>query len=123
MRRSPATSFQPAVSTRSRLKVQNDYMPPPNQGGPHDQARNFGHNFPYPGDVRWWDYITERIDHKISDKNTIHGRLSMIWGRYIRYIDYPALIRTRTRPNLHTTMEDTHVFSPSLVNTARLRPV
>src|SRR5205823_1435340 len=70
-------------------------------------------------DVRWWDYITERIDHKISDKNTIHGRLSMIWGRYIRYIDYPALIRTRTRPNSHMTVEDTHVFSPTVVNTAR----
>lgn len=100
-------------------KVQSAYMPPPNQGGPHDQARNFGYNFPYPGDVRWWDYITERIDHKISDKNTIHGRLSMIWGSYIRYIDYPALIRTRTRPNFHTTVEDTHVFSPALVNTVR----
>src|SRR5262245_7807238 len=110
----PTSRFN-AVSS----KVQNDYMPPPNQGGPHDQARNFGYLFPYPGDVRWWDYITGRLDHKISDKNTIHGRLSMIWGRYIRYIDYPALIRSRSRPNLHTTVEDTHVFSPSLVNTAR----
>ncbi len=43
----------------------------------------------------------------------------MNWGRYIRYIDYPALIRTRTRPNSHLTVEDTHVFSPELVNTAR----
>jgi Carboxypeptidase regulatory-like domain/TonB dependent receptor-like, beta-barrel len=110
----PTSRFNPVS-----LKVQNDYMPPPNQGGPHDQARNFGYNFPYPGDVRWWDYITGRVDHKFSNKNTIHGRLSMIWGRYIRYIDYPALIRTRTRPNLHTTIEDTHVFSPTLVNTAR----
>jgi hypothetical protein len=85
----PSSRFN-AVSS----KVQSTYMPPPNQGGPHDQARNFGYLFPYPGDVRWWDYITERIDHKISDKNTIHGRLSMIWGRYVRYIDYPALIRS-----------------------------
>jgi hypothetical protein len=100
-------------------QVQNGYLPAPDQGGPHDQARNFGYLFPYPGDVRWWDFITERIDHKISDKNTIHGRLSQNWGRYIRYIDYPALIRTRTRPNLHLTVEDTHVFSPTLVNTAR----
>ncbi len=110
----PADRFNPVSA-----KVQSGYMPPPNQGGPHDQARNFGYLFPYPGDVRWWDYITERIDHKISDQNTIHGRVSMIWGRYIRYIDYPALIRTRTRPNLHMTVEDTHVFSPSLVNTVR----
>ena len=82
------------------LEVQNGYLPAPDQGGPHDQARNFGYLFPYPGDVRWWDLVTGRIDHKISDKNTIHGRLSKNWGRYIRYIDYPALIRTRTRPNL-----------------------
>src|SRR5215831_5154143 len=100
-------------------QVQNKYLPAPDQGGPHDQSRNFGYLFPYPGDVRWWDYLTERIDHKISDKNTIHGRVSENWGRYIRYIDYPALIRTRTRPNLHLTVEDTHVFSDSLVNTAR----
>jgi len=110
----PASRFNGVSS-----KVQSAYLPPPDQGGPHDQARNFGYLFPYPGDVRWWDYITERIDHKISDKNTIHGRLSMIWGRYIRYIDYPALIRTRTRPNSHMTVEDTHVFSPTVVNTAR----
>src|SRR2546429_697948 len=110
----PASRFNEVSS-----KIQSAYLPPPNQGGPHDQARNFGYLFPYPGDVRWWDYITERIDHKISDKNTIHGRLSMIWGRYIRYIDYPALIRTRTRPNSHMTVEDTHVFSPTVVNTAR----
>ena len=37
--------------------------------------------------------------------------MSQNWGRYVRYIDYPALIRTRTRPNLHLTVEDTHVFS------------
>jgi hypothetical protein len=110
----PASRFN-SVSA----KVQDKYLPPPNQGGPHDQARNFGYNFPYPGDVRWWDYVTGRIDHKISEKNTIHGRYSTIWGSYIRYIDYPALIRTRTRPNSHMTVEDTHVFSPTLVNTAR----
>jgi hypothetical protein len=110
----PASRFNPVS-----IKVQNQYLPAPNQGGPHDQARNFGFNFPYPGDVRWWDYMTERLDYRFSDKHTIHGRLSMIWGRYIRYIDYPALIRTRTRPNLHTTVEDTYVFSPTLVNTAR----
>jgi hypothetical protein len=100
-------------------KVQDGYLPPPNQGGPHDQARNFGYMFPYPGDVRWWDLVTGRVDHKLTEKNSIHGRLSMNWSRYIRYIDYPALIRTRTRPNAHLTVEDTHVFSPTLVNTAR----
>jgi hypothetical protein len=110
----PASRINPVS-----LQVQNGYLPAPDQGGPHDQARNFGYLFPYPGDVRWWDFITERIDHKISEKNSIHGRLSQNWGRYIRYIDYPALIRTRTRPNLHLTVEDTHVFSPTLVNTAR----
>ena len=101
------------------LNVQNKYLPAPDQGGPHDQARNFGYLFPYPGDVRWWYYYTQRIDHKISDKNTIHGRVSEQWGDYIRYIDYPALIRTRNRPDAHIVVEDTHIFSPTLVNTAR----
>lgn len=101
------------------LAVEKGYLPAPNQGGPHDQARNFGYLFPYPGDVRWWDYLTQRIDHKFSDKNTIKGRVSEQWGEYIRYIDYPALIRTRTRPDLHLTVEDTYLFSPTLVNSAR----
>jgi len=101
------------------LNVQNKYLPAPDQGGPHDQARNFGFLFPYPGDVRWWYYYTQRIDHKISDKNTIHGRVSEQWGDYIRYIDYPALIRTRNRPDAHIVVEDTQIFSPTLVNTAR----
>jgi hypothetical protein len=110
----PSTRFSPVS-----VKVQDGYLPAPNQGGPHDQARNFGYLFPYPGDVRWWDLVTGRVDHKISEKNTIHGRLSLNWSRYIRYIDYPALIRTRTRPNAHLTVEDTHLFSANLVNSVR----
>jgi hypothetical protein len=105
----PTSRFNPLSA-----QVQNQFLPAP------DQARNFGYLFPYPGDVWEWDYMTERIDHKTSDKNTIHGRVSMQWGRYIRYIDYPALIRSRYRPDAHVTVEDTHLFSPTLVNTGRV---
>src|SRR5260370_24227366 len=75
----PSSRFNPVS-----LKVQDGYLPAPDQGGAHDQARNFGYLFPYPGDVRWWDYVTWRVDHKLSEKNTIHCRLSMNLGKYIR---------------------------------------
>ena len=118
------TAFPNNVIPSSRInatsqRVLDRYLPAPNLGAPADLANNYGFLFPYPTDLYSWNSYDIRIDHKISDKNTIHGRVSMIWGRYIRYIDYPALIRTRTRPNLHMTVEDTHVFSPTVVNTAR----
>ena len=53
---SPATSSRRPNQSGLSQQVQNGYLPAPNQGGPHDQARNFGYLFPYPGDVRWWDY-------------------------------------------------------------------
>ena len=86
------------------LKVQNGYLPAPDQGGRTIRLAISATCFRIRAMCAGGTYVTGRIDHKIREKNTIHGRLSMNWGRYIRYIDYPALIRTRTRPNSHLTV-------------------
>ncbi|MCL4855243.1 MAG: hypothetical protein KJZ78_28105, partial [Bryobacteraceae bacterium] len=42
------------------------------------------------------------------------------WGLYVLPTNFPQFAWTRVRFNVHTVIEDTHVFSPTLVNTARV---
>ena len=42
------------------------------------------------------------------------------WGLYVLPTNFPAFSWTRVRFNIHTVVEDTHIFSPTLVNTARV---
>lgn len=110
----PAERFS-AVS----LKVQDKYFPKPNLGGPDALTSNFGFRFAHPQDLYRAEYILGRIDHKISDKNTIYGRYVTNWFFYILPGSYPGLEWTRLRRNHHLAVEDTHIFSPNMVNTAR----
>jgi len=61
----------------------------------------------------------ERIDHKFSEKNTIYGRWIFARLSYLLADTYPGLERTRGRGTHHFLVEDTHVFSPSLVQSFR----
>lgn len=101
------------------LKTQDKYLPAPNQGGPNDLSRNFQYQHPYPGDIWRNDFIMQRIDHKISEKNTLFGRLTTNWTFFVLPSNYPAFTWTRLRFNNEMVIEDTHVFSPALVNTFR----
>ena len=109
----PASRMSPTSQT-----VQDRYMPPPNRGGPDDLSSNYGFVFPYPGDLFRADYITNRVDHQISENNTIFGRYVTNWFFYVLPGSYPGLEWTRERHNHHVVFSDTHVFSPNLVNTA-----
>ncbi len=124
--RDPAsgTPFSGNVIPASRLnpvsqKVQQKYMPEPNLGGPDEMARNFGFVHPYPNDAIDIYYLTGRIDHRISEKNTIFGRWTTNWAHYVTARDYPTLASTTLRHSHHVVIADTHVFSPTLVNTFR----
>ena len=99
------------------LKLQNDYLPTPDMGGPHDLANNFGFKWPYPDDQYHADVVTTRIDHKLSAKNSLYGRFSAYLPRYVLVGNYPDLFWTRLRQSHSWAIVDTHVFSPSLVNT------
>lgn len=110
----PAERLSPVA-----LKVQNQYFPKPNLGGPDALTSNFGFRFPHPQDLYRAEYILGRLDHHISNNNTIYGRYVTNWFFYILPGSYPGLEWTRLRRNHHLVVEDTHIFSPGLVNTAR----
>jgi Carboxypeptidase regulatory-like domain/TonB dependent receptor-like, beta-barrel len=100
------------------IKVRDQYIPSPNQGGPDALNRNFGFLFRYPSDLFRADYITTRIDHTLSSKNTLTGRYVTNWFFYVLPGSFPGLDWTRKRHNHHLVVSDTHVASPNLVNTA-----
>jgi outer membrane receptor protein involved in Fe transport len=101
------------------VAVQNKYLPAPNLGGPDQLANNLGYLHPYPPDSWKYEYLSFRIDHKISDKNTLFWRYSYSPNLYLLAGNYPDLMWTRKRDKSFWVIEDTHVFSASLVNTFR----
>jgi len=101
------------------LKVQQKYIPAPNLAGPDALATNYGFLFPFPSDAWHVDYNVERVDHKLTSKNTIYGRWISARLRYLLANAYPDLIATQIRRTNHFLVEDTHVFSPRLVQSFR----
>jgi hypothetical protein len=108
----PSTRFN-----ATSVKLADKYMPAPTVPGA--LANNFGFLFPYPSDAWHMNNLTGRIDHKLSDKNTIYGRVIYSLVDYVLAGNYPDLAWTRLRDSRHYVIEDTHIFSPGLVNTAR----
>lgn len=110
----PADRINP-VATR----VMQNYLPAPNLGGPDDLARNYGYLWPWPEDLRVGNYYSFRIDHHLTANNRLYGRAITNWIDYALSRELPTLGWTRNRRNQHVVIEDTHVFSPALVNTFR----
>jgi len=107
----------PRLNTVS-LAVQDQYYHRANMGTPDSFVKNFGWVFPYPEDQYHADVLVTRIDHKISEKNSIYGRYSGYWPRYVlNNGDLPDLNWTRLRQSHSWAVVDTHFFSPNLVNT------
>ena len=100
--------------------VNQNYLPAPNRGGSDALASNFQFTFPFPQDYHLRKDFTQRIDYQISNKNRLMGRMIEDWGLYVLPTNFPAFSWTRVRFNIHTVVEDTHIFSPTLVNTARV---
>jgi hypothetical protein len=101
------------------LKTQENYMPAPNFGGANDLSNNFFYVWGWPADIRNADTYTQRIDYHLTAKNRIYGRVLQNWGDYVLRTDFPSLGWTRLRRGNHIVIEDTHVFSPNLVNSFR----
>jgi hypothetical protein len=99
------------------MNAQNTYLPLPNLGAATNLVNNFQWAHPYPGDQYRADVVSARIDHKISDKNSLYGRIAAYLPRYVLAGAYPALASTKLRQSHSWSIVDTHVFSPSLVNT------
>lgn len=102
------------------LKVNDKYLPAPNRGGPDALANNYGFTFPFPTDYSLRKDFTQRVDFNLTTKNRLMLRAIENWDLYVLPSNFPAFSWTRVRYNLHTVVEDTHVFSPSLVNSFRV---
>ncbi len=101
-------------------KIQENYYPKANQGAANLQSNNYGFLFPWPSDLYKWDSTTDRIDHKINDQNTIFGRYINRVTPYVLAGSFPNYGQwTRKRWHHSIVVSDTHVFSPTLVNTLR----
>jgi hypothetical protein len=111
----PASRFN-----QTSLAVNQYYLPPPNLGGPNLLANNYTYTFPYPQDNYVREDFTQRVDYNISDKNRLMGRLIIDKTVYVLPDNYPVFTWTRSRFNWNLVIEDTHIFTPNLVNTARL---
>jgi hypothetical protein len=107
------------ISSVSQAVNQN-YLPAPNLGGSGALANNYGFTFPFPQDYHLRKDFTQRLDYQVTSKNRLMGRVIEDWGLYVLPTNFPAFSWTRVRFNIHTVVEDTHVFSPALVNTARV---
>jgi outer membrane receptor protein involved in Fe transport len=100
--------------------VNQGYLPAPNRLGPDALANNYGFVFPFPQDYSLRKDYTQRVDYQITSKNRLMGRLIEDWGLYVLPSNFPAFEWTRVRFNIHLVIEDTHVFSPTLVNSFRV---
>lgn len=65
------------------------------------------------------DQILIRGDHQLTDKNRLSGRYWKSWSRMPGNLDpanYLAVVTARTWDNHSVTITDTHVFSPTVIN-------
>jgi hypothetical protein len=98
-------------------KIQDLYYPTPNLGGPGALTNNFNWIFPYNSDLYKGDWPFVRVDHKLTNNNSLFFRWSQRKTPYIRPGGTPDLTWTQARDHRQTVISDTHIFSPNLVNT------
>jgi carboxypeptidase family protein/TonB-dependent receptor-like protein len=110
----PTELLDPAAVATLKL------LPAPNIGAPGAQAANYlslgAQSFNS-------DQYDVRIDHQLNEKNTIFGRVSRGMQTSVNPGNFPGFIGGGTNNlnnSVHATVNDTHVFSASLVNEARI---
>jgi len=101
---------------QTALRVQELYIPRANLPG---LSNNFGFLFPYPADKYQTDILNYRIDHQLTENNSIFYRWLRNEVPYVLSTQLPAFSWTRRRSYSKAVISDTHVFSPSVVNTFR----
>lgn len=98
-------------------KVLDQYIPAPNQGAASLQTNNYGWYFPYNSDLYKGDWPYIRVDQRITDKNSLYFRWMRRHTPYIRPRNFQWATYTQARDHRQMVASDTHVFSPTLVNT------
>lgn len=100
-------------------KAQDLYIPNPNIGGPDLLTNNFGWTHPYHYDFFKGDWPIFRVDHNVTDNNSLYVRWHQRKTPYVLARNLPKMVRTRVRNHWQLVVSDTHVFSPMVVNTFR----
>jgi hypothetical protein len=95
-------------------------LPEPNFGAPGAQSRNFlfAASQPFQG-----DQYDIRIDHQLTQKNNLFGRFSEALQSSTNPGNFQGFLgggTTNLNNSVHSTLNDVNVFSPNLVNEARL---
>ena len=77
------------------------------------------HTFPFtqPTDE---DYLQARLDWNLSTSDTAFGRFTQDETTQVRPLGFPGFVTDRYSKNQYLTISETHVFSPNLLNTARV---
>lgn len=94
-------------------------LPEPNAGAPGAQAGNFLRIASQPFSSNQYDV---RIDHQFSEKNTLFGRYSRGKATSVNPGNFNGFIGGGTNNinnSISTILDDTHVFSPNVVNEVR----
>jgi hypothetical protein len=91
----------------------------PNIGGPNELTNNFGFTHPFHYDFYKGDWPFIRVDHSFTDDNTIYARWTQRKTPYVLDSGLPQFIWTRLRDHRQFVVSDTHIFSPTLINTFR----
>ncbi|MPY89446.1 MAG: hypothetical protein GEU99_16155 [Luteitalea sp.] len=102
------------------LAAQENFIPLPNRGGEGALANNFEWVHPFHWDYTKGDWPFVRIDHNLSDSNTLYGRWMTRRTPYVLVTNLPKFFWTRLRDHQRVVLSDTHVFSPAVVNTVRV---
>ena len=66
------------------------------------------------------DFVTTRIDQNISDADKLFFRYNFDDGARTNETDFAMGIRTNSTRVQSAALEETHIFSPNLLNTARI---
>jgi Carboxypeptidase regulatory-like domain len=108
----PLNRFNPVSQ-----KIQDLYYPTPNLGGPNTLTNNFNWVFPHNTDLYKGDWPFVRVDHKLTNNNSLFFRWSQRNTPYVRPGGTPELTWTQARDHRQTVISDTHIFSSRLINT------
>jgi hypothetical protein len=108
----PTARFSPVSQ-----KIMDSYYPKPNVGTANTMTNNYGYIFPYNSDLYKGDWPFFRIDHKLTEKNSLYVRWMRRLTPYIRPgAGFDWSVYTQKRDHRQLVASDTHVFSPTLVN-------
>jgi hypothetical protein len=97
-------------------KFQQLYYPNPVTAG---ATNNYPFEFPFNTDLYKGDWLLFRVDHNITSKNSLYVRWLQRKTPYVLENGLPSLLWTRARDHQQWAAVDTHIFSPSLINTFR----